>query len=122
MTDRDKIILQKIVDYASDALEYVAGSEFDSFMTDKKTVSACAFVIGQIGELASNVSEETRKTYCDVPWRSICGMRNQIVHDYDHVDMTVLWGTITKSLPELIQQLDNVLAQEEEPEQGIQML
>ena len=132
MTARDRIILQKMVGYAADAQEYVSNMNFESFMADKKTVSACAFAIGQIGELASNISEETQQSNDGIPWRSIRGMRNKIVHDYEHVDSAVLWGTITKSLPDLIRQLDERLEQEagtligdepdtdEEPEQGMQ--
>jgi len=110
MTDKDRVNLQKIVVYAADVLEYVSGTSFETFMADKKTVSACAFAIGQIGELASNISEKTRWENSDVPWRSMRGMRNKIVHDYDNVDLAVLWGTITTSLPSLIQQIKNVLA------------
>ena len=46
-----------------------------------------------------------------IPWRSIRVMRNKIVHDNEHVDSAVLWGTITKSLPDLIQQLYEILEQ-----------
>ena len=81
-------------------------------MSDKKTVFACAFTIGQIGELASNISEETIREYDSVPWRNIRGMRNRIVHDYEHVDMTVLWGTLKNSLPELIDMLNSLLAKD----------
>ena len=115
MIVRDRIILQKIVGYATDALVYIRDSNFDSFMSDKKTVFACAFAIGQIGELASNISEETIQAYGDIPWRNIRGMRNRIVHDYEHVDMAVMWGTLTKSLPELIEIINNLLAQDDWP-------
>ena len=107
------MILQKIVGYATDALEYIHESSFDSFMSDKKTVFACVFAIGQIGELASNISEETRQKYDSVPWRNIRGMRNRIFHDYEHVDMAVLWGTLIKSLPELIEILNSLLTQDD---------
>ena len=110
MIDKDRIVLQKIVDYANDALEYIQDSSFDAFMSDKKTISACAFVVGQIGELASNISEDTRQTHENVPWRNIRGMRNKIVHDYEHVDLAVLWATLTESLPELIAMLNNLLS------------
>ena len=112
MSDRDRIILQKVVEYATDALEYINGCSFDSFSTDKKTISACAFTVGQIGELAGNISEDTRQTHESIPWRSIRGMRNRIVHDYEHVDLIVLWGTLTESLPELISMLSSLLSQE----------
>lgn len=37
--------------------------------------------------------------YNTIPWNSIRGMRNRIVHDYENVDLSVLWGTIKESLP-----------------------
>lgn len=39
-------------------------------------------------------------------------MRNKIVHDYKNIDFEVLWGTITKSLPELLDQIDKILYRE----------
>ena len=109
MTGRDKIILQKIANYIAEIAEYIASHDICSFMKDKKTISACAFNIGQVGELANHVSDETREKHSDIPWRSIRGMRNRIVHDYDNVDMAVLWGTITKSLPELADKIYVIL-------------
>ena len=35
-----------------------------------------------------------------------------IVHDYENIDLAVLWGTVTKSLPELSKQIDSILYQE----------
>lgn len=39
-------------------------------------------------------------------------MRNRIVHDYENVDLAVLWGTLEKSLPELKKQIEEILHQE----------
>ena len=39
-------------------------------------------------------------------------MRNKIVHDYENIDLAVLWGTVTKSLPELAQKIDGLLYRE----------
>ena len=36
-------------------------------------------------------------------------MRNRIVHDYENVDLSVLWGTIKESLPELKEKLKDIL-------------
>ena len=36
-------------------------------------------------------------------------MRNRIVHDYENVDLSVLWGTIKESLPELKEKLRDIL-------------
>lgn len=36
-------------------------------------------------------------------------MRNKIVHDYENVDLSVLWATIKESLPELKNSLKEIL-------------
>lgn len=33
-----------------------------------------------IGEAVSKLSDELRKTYNDIPWRQISGMRNRLIH------------------------------------------
>lgn len=37
------------------------------------------------------------------------GMRNRIVHDYENVDLSVLWGTIKSSLPTLKEDLKEII-------------
>ena len=110
MTDKDKIVLQKIMAYIDDVARYVEGFSFEGFMADKKTLSACAFSVSQIGELAKEIGEDTQEMHGHIPWKSIRGMRNRIVHDYENINLAVLWATVTKSLPELAKQIGGVLS------------
>ena len=55
MKNKDNIILQKILEYIDDISQYAFGLDHDSFLQDKKSMSACAFSILQIGELAYNI-------------------------------------------------------------------
>jgi len=80
MTGKDRIILQKISTYIDDVAHYVDGFSFEDFMADEKTLSACAFSVSQIGELAKEISEDTQEKHDYIPWKSIRGMRNKIVH------------------------------------------
>ena len=41
-------------------------------------------------------------------------MRNRIVHDYENVDLSVLWGTIKESLPILKNQLKDIILKEKD--------
>lgn len=63
MTAKDRIILQKIRTYIADVAQYVDGFSFEVFMADKKTLSACAFSVSQIGELAKEISGDTQDKY-----------------------------------------------------------
>ena len=59
-----------------------------------------------IGEAASRVSEETREQLTQIPWRAIVGMRNRLIHMYDDVNLDILWYTMQRSVPELIEELE----------------
>ena len=114
MKSKDRIILQKIINYIDDVQKYTEGLEAKDFLDDKKTITACAFTVSQIGELVKEVTDETMEKYNNIPWNSIKGMRNRIVHDYENVDLSVLWGTIKESLPELKEKLKDIILSEKD--------
>lgn len=43
--------------------------------------------------------------------RRIVDLRNFVIHGYDKVDHVIIWGVISKDLPKLKQQVDELLAQ-----------
>ena len=102
MKNKDKVALEKMKDYARELLSYVDGMDYDAFANDRKTINACAFIIGQMGELVTVISDEAQSEHTKIPWRNIKGMRNKVIHDYEKVDYLVLWKTITESIPQLI--------------------
>lgn len=109
MIDKDIVILKKILSYINDVEQYITNYNIELFFKDKKTMAACAFAVSQIGELAKEISEDTQERYDYIPWRSIKGMRNKIVHDYENIDLVVLWGTIDESLPTFGMQISDML-------------
>ena len=114
MKSKDRIIIQKIIGYIDDVEKYTEGMEAKDFLDDKKTITACAFTVSQIVEIVKEIEEDTMKKYSDIPWNSIKGMRNRIVHDYENVDLSVLWGTIKESLPELKEKLKEIIKAEKD--------
>ena len=114
MRSKDRIIIQKIIGYIDDVEKYTEGMEAKDFFDVKKTITACAFTVSQIGEIVKEIEEDTMKKYSDIPWNSIKGMRNRIVHDYENVDLSVLWGTIKESLPELKEKLKEIIIAEKD--------
>lgn len=109
MKSKDRIIIQKIINYIEDVEKYVEGMSAMEFLDDKKTITACAFTVSQIGEISKEITEETQQKHTDIPWKAIKGMRNRIVHDYENVDLSVLWGTIKESLPDLEKKLKEII-------------
>jgi len=109
MKSRDRVALEKMVAYAKELESYITGMDYDAFSADSKTINACALLIGQLGELTTVISSEAQSMYTEIPWRNIKGMRNRIIHDYDNVDFIVLWKTVSESIPQLLNTIQNAL-------------
>lgn len=66
-----------------------------------------------VGEAATRLPEEFRAQHPDVPWRSIIGLRNRLIHAYDEIDLDIVWDILTLDIPELIEKLASILGDEE---------
>jgi uncharacterized protein with HEPN domain len=56
------------------------------------------------------LSAETRAQFPAIPWQLAAGMCDVLIHDYDEVNLNVVWDAATDSLPPLIAQLEAYLA------------
>ena len=104
--------LQDIVANAEKALQFVQGMSGDDFLQDDKTVFAVIRALEVMGEAAKNVPDEVRNKYPHIPWRDMAGMRNKLIHHYFGVDLKTVWKTVTRDLPILLPQLEDVLKHE----------
>ena len=68
-------------------------------------IEACVFNLSQLGELANKIDEEYEKAHSDIPWRQIYGLRNRIIHDYEGINLKLIWEIIKDDLPDLVTQL-----------------
>ena len=91
MKSKDSLILQKMLNYIHEIQEFIDGYTHEEFNSDKKTINACVFNLSQIGELAGKLNQETIKSNTNVEWRGLKGLRNRIVHDYDGVNLNMVW-------------------------------
>jgi uncharacterized protein with HEPN domain len=69
---------------------------------DQKEFNACLNLLGQIGELANKVSDQTKKLGTDLPWEKLYGLRNRLVHDYTGIDKFITFDVIRQAIPEMI--------------------
>ena len=105
----DNATLKKMIDIIDKIQSYIIGLDYNAFVQNDMIVEACAFNFGQLGELSHRLTDEFQSDTPNIPWKAIYGMRNKIIHDYDGVNLKVIWETITEDLPELRNQLKNVL-------------
>ncbi len=54
-----------------------------------------------MGELVNRIDEEFEAAHPEIPWRYIYSLRNRIVHDYEGVNLQLIWEIIHDDLPDL---------------------
>ena len=106
---RNEIILQKLLGHAEKIIVYCKGYSYDSFIKDTKLVEACVFNLSQMGELCKSADDDFVNVHPQIPWNEMYGLRNRIVHDYEGVNMTLVWEIITDDLPGLCSTIRSVL-------------
>ncbi len=108
MKPDDRIRLRHIADALSAAIRFTEGRSREDLDKDEVLAFALLHVIQIVGEAASKVSAEFRGQ--QIPWVLITGMRHRLVHAYFDINHDILWTTATESVPELLSQVDRLLA------------
>lgn len=102
---RNDIIVSKMVAYGEKIIDYCKEETYDSFSGDSMLMEACVFNLSQIGELSGKLDESFISEHTEMPWRELRGLRNRIVHDYEGVNLMLVWDIIHVDLPGLVQKL-----------------
>jgi uncharacterized protein with HEPN domain len=54
-----------------------------------------------LGEAANVLRPEIQQDHPEIPWASIVGMRNILVHQYFEIDIDIVWSVVENDLPRL---------------------
>lgn len=107
---RDDANLLDIVTWARRANKYAKPLTAAEFLTDSLIQDATIRCLLVVGEAAARISVGFRDAHPEVPWSRVIGMRNRLVHEYGHVDLTEVWTTATGDCLDLVDQLEPLLS------------
>lgn len=96
MKDPGKLIHDMLA--AISSIESYRIQSYESFLADEKTQDATMYNLIIMGEAANQFSDEFRERCPQIPWESIIGTRNIIVHGYNQVKLEIVWDIISKEL------------------------
>ena len=111
MKNKDIMVLKKIIKYCDDIKLLVEkyNVSFDNYKNDISFQYSANMCIIQIGELVGRLSDSIIEDNTDIPPRAIKAMRNLHAHDYDNVDLDIVWTTLIDDIPMLKKQIENIL-------------
>jgi len=111
MSNKESIIITKMIKYCNDSIKYITENTFESFTNNELHLTYSVFALSQLGELSTKLDKEFKEKKNAIPWNALKSIRNRIVHDYDGVQHRVLWDTLTNDIPKLITQLEGIKEQ-----------
>lgn len=79
-------------------------------MADELVQDAVIRNLEIIGAAVTKLSPGLKAEHTQVPWGEISGMRNRLIHGYISVNLQVVWDTVERWLPKLLEQVKAVPA------------
>ena len=101
--------LEDIAHAARKASDFIVGMAYEDFLDDDRTVYAVVRALEIVGEATKRIPPEIRDRHPEVPWRSMAGIRDKLIHDYVSVNLEVVWKTVTEDLPPLLPLIQRVV-------------
>jgi uncharacterized protein with HEPN domain len=81
--------------------EFTAGMDFEAFRSSRITIAAVERKRLLIAEAGVRLRQDAPTLCPDQPWRNIRGMGNWLRHEYDRVDLSLVWQPVANDLPGL---------------------
>lgn len=106
---RDEASILDIFRAGQRVLSFAQGLSQADLETDEVRLSAILYQIQIVGEATKRLSVEFREQHPEIPWKQAMGMRDIIAHQYDRIDVNIVWTVIERSIPDLLEKIAPLL-------------
>jgi uncharacterized protein with HEPN domain len=107
--NHDIALLWDMREAAREIVEFIKGTTYHQFTSQKVLRYAVERQIMVLGEAARRVSDSFKDAHPEIPWNSIVGQRNVLAHEYGEVLLERIWLVATEGIPKLIRLLDPLI-------------
>ena len=90
------------------AFDITRGKTRQDFYRDMQMQAALRHKLIVIGEAVKRLSSSFLESKQEIPWSKITGMRDRLAHEYDTVDLAIIWDTVEQDLPVLREYLEPI--------------
>ena len=92
--NRDKALLEDLLELVQRVQASVAGKSLEAFTADQDCYDANAFRLAAIGESTGRLSDELKGRHPEMGWRAMIGFRNVVSHDYFGISPDYVWAAL----------------------------
>lgn len=112
MSRDQRLYLEDMRDCCRKVLLYTRDMTLEQLIADERSFDAVMRNLEITGEAARHVAAEIKGRYPEVEWRSIAGFRDVAIHAYPTIDEEIVWDIVTRKVPELLKQVEQILTAE----------
>lgn len=105
---RERAYLSHIRDATRRIQEYTHGGQA-AFMGSALIQDAVIRNLEIIGEATKALPPEFRAQHPEIPWASMAGMRDVLIHGYMGVDLKIVWDVVSARLNPIVSAVDRLL-------------
>jgi uncharacterized protein with HEPN domain len=109
--DHTTDFLHDILEAAARMRTYTEAMTYEAFLQDIKTQDAVVRNLEIIGEATKQIPDEVRQLAPHIPWKSIAGMRDKLIHQYFGVNLDIVWHVLRDDLPGLVEAVESILSE-----------
>lgn len=106
--ESDRVYLAHMLECIARVQSYTAGGGLQ-FRSSQLIQDAVVRNLQVMAESSQRLSAAAKANARDIPWRSISGFRNLVVHDYLGLDLDVLWSVVAQDLEPLKRALQRLI-------------
>lgn len=106
---KDDAYSMDILNAARAIRRFIDGVSKEQFIANEERYEAVHRKFEIIGEAARRLSPAAQQQFPGIPWKLTTAMRNILIHDYDEVNLNIVWDAAHNDLPPLITTLEAYL-------------
>ncbi len=103
------IYLDRILSYIAKIDSYLTNISKTQFEQNSMMQDAIIKQVENIGEAATKLKQLDPQLYQQLDLKEAASMRHILVHDYDQIDIEIIWQTIKQDIPQLKTKLQKIL-------------
>ena len=109
VSPKDRERLRHILSAINSIESYTAGFSKEAWKSEAMRYDATLRQLEIVGEASNHLSAELTDNNPEIPWHSVAGFRNIVVHEYFRVDEFLVWNIIQYNLPILKAKVEKLL-------------
>jgi uncharacterized protein with HEPN domain len=100
---KDLKYLERVIKYIQKINKFMSNVDtYETFILNEEKIDAVILNLEQIGESVKKLSNNYKETHADIDWINIAGLRNLISHEYEGVNLVLIYNIATIKINELL--------------------